>query len=82
MSTPAEMKTEIARMRSGLEILIGADAADRELLQSADRILPSSDPTELRRALRIITGLHTKYSTRSRDRGRAVRVSASRGAFR
>lgn len=84
-TTPAEMKTEIARIRASLDGLIDGSGEDRELLRSLDRYFPSDDPRELVRAFAIVSGLSRKYS---RGRSRPIRVarsasaSASRGGMR
>lgn len=82
MTTPAELKTEIARMRASLDGLAGIDAADRELLQKVDRIFPSDDPRTLASVYAIVSGLSRKHA-RSRNRPRLpTRASASRGGMR
>lgn len=84
-TTPAEMKTEIARMRASLDGLIEGSGEDRELLRSLDRYFPSNDPRDLTRAFAVVSGLTNKYR-RGRSRptrvARSASASASRGGMR
>lgn len=82
-TTPAEMKTEIARMRASLESLIAGDGEDRQLLRGLDRYFPSDDPRDLTRAYAVLSGLTRKYGrNRARPQRAARAPSAGRGGMR